>query len=95
MAQCKGKRGSGTVLGFCLVQGGGIGLWNVRFSILVRPSRLPPAHRTIRLFGLWSVYVPPTSLGPVGFRIVPGSLGCLDRLQYESAEWEPGKWEPS
>ena len=39
-------------------------------------------------FGLWSVYIPPSSLGPVGFRIVPGtmtrgSLGFRDRLPAE------------
>ena len=39
-------------------------------------------------FGLWSVYVPPSPLGPVGQSIVPGtisrgSLGCRDRLPAE------------
>ena len=39
-------------------------------------------------FGLWSVYFPPSSLGPVGLSIVPGtisrgSLGFRDRLPAE------------
>ena len=47
---------------------------------------------TMKFFGLWSVYVPPSSLGPVGQSIVPGtisrgSLGCRDRLP---AERDPG-----
>ena len=45
-------------------------------------------RRGIVFFGLWSVYVPPSPLGPVGQSIVPGtisrgSLGCRDRLPAE------------
>ena len=99
MVQCRGKRRSGTVGSVCLVPAE----WK-RVSLTVRSESLFSASSQVRRrhaakakflfkgnFGLWSVYVPPSSLGPVGsgFRgIVPGtisrgSLGFLDRLPAE------------
>ena len=44
-------------------------LLRICFSVINRPHSVPRAGR---LFGLWSVYFPPSSLGPAGFRINRG-----------------------